>query len=342
MIDGQALVVEAQRTGLRQGPGGAAPDGGGRPIRRWRRRCCDKVIGPTVTDEPRCAPAIDARHRRQAGRGGGACPPHPGGQTRPRPSRSSRELKKGADFAALVQAVQQGPRRGDQGGDLGFFKKDEMVPEFADAAFAMQPGQIYRHAGAYAVRLARDPGAGAADRPPRRPSSRPASELRQKMIQEGVQQAVADARAKVTVEKFNLDGSPLRATDTAEPPPAPSPDAGAPTRTPTFASIAPASTGPGNIQGKHPRETPKGNTGGMPGETPRDTPCPQRSRRLPLRLPELPPLAGVRLGAAAAGIRYQGRDGPGDDGGAAGQRRWRACSPPTNARARRWTGAAAR
>ena len=41
------------------------------------------------------------------------------------------------------------------------------------------------------------------------------------MIQEGVQKAVAKARAEVTVEKFNLDGSPMRATDTAEPPPAP-------------------------------------------------------------------------------------------------------------------------
>ena len=40
------------------------------------------------------------------------------------------------------------------------------------------------------------------------------------MIQEAVQQAVAHARAQVTVEKFNLDGSPVRATDNAEPPPA--------------------------------------------------------------------------------------------------------------------------
>ena len=41
-----------------------------------------------------------------------------------------------------------------------------------------------------------------------------------KMIQEAVQQAVAHARAQVQVEKFNLDGSPVRATDSAEPPPA--------------------------------------------------------------------------------------------------------------------------
>ena len=45
-------------------------------------------------------------------------------------------------------------------------------------------------------------------------------ELRQKMIQEGVQKVVAKARASVAVEKFNLDGSPARATDQAQPPPA--------------------------------------------------------------------------------------------------------------------------
>jgi peptidyl-prolyl cis-trans isomerase C len=43
--------------------------------------------------------------------------------------------------------------------------------------------------------------------------------LRQKMIQQGVQKAVAKARASASIEKFNLDGSQVRATDTAEPPP---------------------------------------------------------------------------------------------------------------------------
>ena len=35
-----------------------------------------------------------------------------------------------------------------------------------------------------------------------------------------VQKAVTDARQGVKVETFNLDGSPAKATDTAEPPPA--------------------------------------------------------------------------------------------------------------------------
>jgi peptidyl-prolyl cis-trans isomerase C len=45
-------------------------------------------------------------------------------------------------------------------------------------------------------------------------------ELRQKIIQEAVQASVAKARADVTVQKFNMNGSQPRATDLAEPPPA--------------------------------------------------------------------------------------------------------------------------
>ena len=84
--------------------------------------------------------------------------------TRPPAKKIIAELKKGGDFAALAKQYSKDPGAAQQGGDLGFFKKDEMVPEFAAAAFAMKPGQIYRHAGAHAVRLARDPGAGAPHR----------------------------------------------------------------------------------------------------------------------------------------------------------------------------------
>jgi peptidyl-prolyl cis-trans isomerase C len=46
-----------------------------------------------------------------------------------------------ADFAELARKHSEGPTA-QRGGDLGFFSRDRMVPEFADAAFDMQPGEI--------------------------------------------------------------------------------------------------------------------------------------------------------------------------------------------------------
>jgi len=49
-------------------------------------------------------------------------------------------IKKGEDFAKVATELSKDP--GGEGGDLGWFTKDKMVPEFADAAFKMEPGQV--------------------------------------------------------------------------------------------------------------------------------------------------------------------------------------------------------
>src|SRR6202167_3088346 len=51
------------------------------------------------------------------------------------------ELKKGADFAELAKQKSKDPGAAD-GGDLGYFTKDQMVPEFSTVAFALEPGKI--------------------------------------------------------------------------------------------------------------------------------------------------------------------------------------------------------
>ncbi|HXI06007.1 MAG: peptidylprolyl isomerase [Bradyrhizobium sp.] len=51
------------------------------------------------------------------------------------------ELKKGADFAELAKTKSTDPGASD-GGDLGFFTKDQMVPEFSAVAFTLEPGKI--------------------------------------------------------------------------------------------------------------------------------------------------------------------------------------------------------
>lgn len=51
------------------------------------------------------------------------------------------ELKKGADFAELAKKESKDPGASD-GGDLGFFTKEQMVPDFSKVAFALEPGKI--------------------------------------------------------------------------------------------------------------------------------------------------------------------------------------------------------
>lgn len=51
-----------------------------------------------------------------------------------------KRLLAGEDFAALAKAHSADGTR-EQGGDLGWFEHARMVPEFADAAFALKPGE---------------------------------------------------------------------------------------------------------------------------------------------------------------------------------------------------------
>ena len=51
------------------------------------------------------------------------------------------DLKKGADFAAVAKEKSKDPGAAN-GGDLGYFTKDQMVPEFAEVAFKLDRGQV--------------------------------------------------------------------------------------------------------------------------------------------------------------------------------------------------------
>jgi len=48
----------------------------------------------------------------------------------------------GADFAALATEYSQDPGSARQGGDLGLFGRGQMVPQFEQAAFALQVGEV--------------------------------------------------------------------------------------------------------------------------------------------------------------------------------------------------------
>src|SRR6202023_3419322 len=52
------------------------------------------------------------------------------------------ELKKGTAFDKLAKEKSTDKASGAEGGDLGWFKKSDMVKEFADAAFALKKGEL--------------------------------------------------------------------------------------------------------------------------------------------------------------------------------------------------------
>jgi peptidyl-prolyl cis-trans isomerase C len=216
MIDGQALVAQARRTGMDKDPEVqrqvvAAED------QALETAVLHKEIAPMVTEA-----AVRARYDSEIAGKPGAEEVHARHILVPDEATAKTiiaQLNKGGDFAALSKQYSKDPGAAEQGGDLGWFKKDEMVPEFASAAFALQPGQIdqtpvHTQFGWHVIQVLER----RTDPPPS--FEQASQELRQKMIQDAVQKAVAQARSEVTVEKFNLDGSAIRATDNAEPPPA--------------------------------------------------------------------------------------------------------------------------
>jgi peptidyl-prolyl cis-trans isomerase C len=52
------------------------------------------------------------------------------------------KVKKGGDFAALAKEHSKDPGSKEQGGDLGFFGKGQMVPAFEEAAFKLAKDQV--------------------------------------------------------------------------------------------------------------------------------------------------------------------------------------------------------
>jgi peptidyl-prolyl cis-trans isomerase C len=126
------------------------------------------------------------------------------------------EIRGGADFMAVAQRRSTGPGA-REGGDLGFFRRGDMVPEFAEAAFALQAGQVSENPvrspfGWHVIKVEERRTAA----PP--PFEEVAQAIRQQLMEAEVTAAVERARDAARVERFNLDGTAPRAIDAAEPP----------------------------------------------------------------------------------------------------------------------------
>jgi peptidyl-prolyl cis-trans isomerase SurA len=60
---------------------------------------------------------------------------------RTRAADLARRARDGEDFQELARKHSDGPSK-TEGGDVGFFRRGEMVPAFDQAAFSLEPGQI--------------------------------------------------------------------------------------------------------------------------------------------------------------------------------------------------------
>jgi peptidyl-prolyl cis-trans isomerase C len=119
-----------------------------------------------------------------------------------------QELSKGADFAELAKKKSTGPS-GPNGGDLGYFGKGQMVPEFEKAAFAMDKGDVSKRPvqtqfGWHVIKVE-----------DKRTQEAPSKEemepqIRQSLMKEIGEQVTKGLRDSAKIERFNLDGSPAK------------------------------------------------------------------------------------------------------------------------------------
>jgi len=119
------------------------------------------------------------------------------------------ELKKpGVTFDKVAKEKSTDKASGAEGGDLGWFKKSDMVPEFANAAFALKKGELsptpVKTQFGYHVILLED----------RRQAPPPTFEelspqIREDLAREAVTSMLDQLRANAKIEKFNMDGSKI-------------------------------------------------------------------------------------------------------------------------------------
>ncbi|HYB09891.1 MAG TPA: peptidylprolyl isomerase [Alphaproteobacteria bacterium] len=116
------------------------------------------------------------------------------------------ELKSGAKFADVAKKYSTGTSA-EANDDLGFIKRGDVVPEFADAAFALKPGDYtqtpVKTQFGYHVILVEE---SRTSTPPTFEEAK--DDLEREASRDVIAQVVSDLREKAKIVRFNPDGSP--------------------------------------------------------------------------------------------------------------------------------------
>jgi peptidyl-prolyl cis-trans isomerase C len=128
------------------------------------------------------------------------------------------EIQAGADFATVAMEKSIGPS-GPDGGDIGYITREAVVPEFGDAAFALEAGEM----GAEPVKS--EFGWHVIMIDDRRMSEQPSFESLRAEIADSITRDVItahfeDLREAADLVNFNADGSPIEEAAAAEEEPA--------------------------------------------------------------------------------------------------------------------------
>jgi peptidyl-prolyl cis-trans isomerase C len=124
------------------------------------------------------------------------------------------DLKKGGDFAAIAKEKSKDPGSKDNGGDLGFFTKDQMVPEFAEVAYKLDKGQlsdpVKTQFGWHIIKVEDK------RKKPAPTFEQVKDQVETFVVRKAQAELIQKLRADAKVEKFDKDGKPVP-TEAAKP-----------------------------------------------------------------------------------------------------------------------------
>ncbi len=114
-------------------------------------------------------------------------------------------LKRGGDFISLAKERSTGPS-GKNGGDLGFFTADQMVPPFSKAAYALRKGEtsdkpVQTQFGWHVIKVEDRRLAGV------RPFQELEPQIREQLVTKAYEKIIQQFRKTAKIEKMNLGTS---------------------------------------------------------------------------------------------------------------------------------------
>ena len=203
LIDRKALLVAAQAEDLQKDPAVAAAMAAAAD-EKLENAYIQQKVAPQISDA-----AVEAAYKANyAGKPGPSQVEarHILVKTQAQAEQIITELNHGANFAKLAEKDSIDPGAAN-GGELGWFTQDQMVPAFANAAFALKVGQytktpVQSQFGWHVILCE-----GRRTAPPQSLAELK-GQISQQIADAAIKSTLADARSKVTIQVYNADGTP--------------------------------------------------------------------------------------------------------------------------------------